>query len=76
VQAHSKGQAEPKSVQIQGQGHPLLEALSGFATVGLGDHAVPTAVVAGIPPAAPRAAQGSAAPTLHNAGLSRAPIVK
>lgn len=79
VKARNEGKKEPPSLRFQVQGekvHPLLEALDGFATVGMGDNAVPTAVVAGIPPAAPRAAQGSPASTLRNARLSRAPIVK
>lgn len=75
VQARNSGKKEPPSMRIQGKGHPLIEALDGYASIGMGDNAVLSAVVAGIPSATPRAAQGSAAPTLRNAGLAR-PIVK
>jgi len=78
VQARNTGKKEPNSVRIDGTGaaHPLIEALNGYSSIGLGDNAVASAVVAGIPPAAPQAVQGSAAPTLRNAGLARSPIVK
>jgi len=76
VQARNTGKKAPASLRIQGKGHPLIEALDGYSSIGLGDNAVLTAVVAGIPSAAPRAVQGSAAPTLRNAGLARTPIVK
>jgi hypothetical protein len=50
VQARNTGKKEPPSLRIQGKGHPLLEALDGYATVGMGDSAVASAVVAGVPP--------------------------
>jgi hypothetical protein len=62
VQARQTGKQEPPSIRIQGKGHPLLEALDGYATVGMGDSAVATAIVAGVPSAPESAGTGKSVP--------------
>lgn len=50
VQARNSGKQEPPVIRLQARGHPLLDALYGYVTVGMGENAVPSAVIAAIPP--------------------------
>lgn len=76
VQARQAGQKEPPGIRLQGKGHPLLDALDGYSPVGLGENAVPTAVVAAVAVAEPSAGEAKSGSVARRPGAAGSSMVK
>jgi hypothetical protein len=78
VTARRNGKTEPPGMRLQPRekGHPLLDALNGYITVGMGDNAAPGAVVAAVPPPGKNAVAPSGTPLAREPRLKAARVVK
>ncbi|MGV3724158.1 MAG: hypothetical protein ACO1SX_24965, partial [Actinomycetota bacterium] len=78
VSARRNGRVEPPGMRLtpRVKGHPLLDALEDYITVGMGDSAVPTAVFAAVPPPGKSAVTPSGPPLARGSGLKPARLVK